>query len=154
MNKRSRVSFKSVVIDALVTSHIYQAEHETDPRKALHDLLCWETQVALDPAVSQAAQQLVATAAEAVQARDAARDEVRDLTVELKRARAERDLVREELAQEEPPENHVPYWMQVAIYPLIRDTTCYYCIFLRGCIAGGVVAAAVAALIWRFPWAA
>lgn len=31
---------------------------------------------------------------------------------------------------------NVPYWLQVAIYPMIKDTVCYYCIFIRGVAVG------------------
>jgi hypothetical protein len=44
--------FKDRLIDALVVSHIYRKEHETDPIKAINDLVCWEADLALDPAVS------------------------------------------------------------------------------------------------------
>ena len=50
---------RAAVLDALIVGHIYRAEHETDPRKALADLLAWETQIALDPAVSSAAADLI-----------------------------------------------------------------------------------------------
>ena len=50
--------WREAVIDALVVAHIYRAEHDGDPRKALMDLLAWETQVALDPRVSVEAAKL------------------------------------------------------------------------------------------------
>lgn len=50
--------WKAAVIDALVVSWTYLKAHETNPRKALHDLLAWETDVALDPRVSAAARKL------------------------------------------------------------------------------------------------
>ena len=53
-------AWKEAIIDALVVGHIYTKEHETEPRKALHDLICWEIQIALDPAVSSDAQALIA----------------------------------------------------------------------------------------------
>jgi len=41
------------------------------------------------------------------------------------------------------------YWTQLAIWPLIRDTTCYYCIFLRGMLAGALVGLTFAGgVIW------
>jgi hypothetical protein len=43
----------------------------------------------------------------------------------------------------------VPYWLQVLIWPLIRDTDCYYCIFLRGMLLG----VAVTLTIWGVTWA-
>lgn len=47
--------FKDAVIDALVVGCILTAEHETNPRKAIADLLAWEVKIALDPAVSSEA---------------------------------------------------------------------------------------------------
>jgi hypothetical protein len=51
--------WKDEVIEKLVISHIYKAEHENDPAKALHDLLSWEVAIALDPQVSSDAQALI-----------------------------------------------------------------------------------------------
>ena len=51
--------WKAALIEKLVVSHIYQAVHEDDPEKALNDLLNWEIQVALDPAVSEPAAALL-----------------------------------------------------------------------------------------------
>ena len=50
---------RAAVLDALIVGHIYRAEHETNPLMALADLLAWETQIALDPAVSSAAANLI-----------------------------------------------------------------------------------------------
>lgn len=65
-------SFRDAVIDALVVAHIYRAEHDTDPRKAINDLLVYEAQIAVDPLVSAEAQALIAQgraqSAEAVEA--------------------------------------------------------------------------------------
>lgn len=47
-----RNPWQDAVIDALVVGHIYQEKHDADPRQALHDLLSWEVQIALDPRVS------------------------------------------------------------------------------------------------------
>lgn len=43
---------------------------------------------------------------------------------------------------------NVPYWLQLVIYPLIRDTTCYYCIFIRGTLLGAAVSALIAGGLW------
>ena len=51
--------WKSAVIDQLVIAHILTAEHETDPRKAVQDLLAFESDIAIDPRVSKAAARLV-----------------------------------------------------------------------------------------------
>jgi hypothetical protein len=51
--------WKDEVIEKLVISHNYKAEHENDPAKALHDLLSWEVAIALDPQVSSDAQALI-----------------------------------------------------------------------------------------------
>jgi hypothetical protein len=61
-------AFKDTVIDALVCTCIYEAAHETDPRKALNDLLVWEGNVALDPKVSKAARELIERSTEPLNA--------------------------------------------------------------------------------------
>ena len=52
-------SFKTMLIEALIISHIYSSEHETDAKKALHDLIGWEVKIALDPQVSSDAEALI-----------------------------------------------------------------------------------------------
>ena len=47
------------LIDRLVILHIYRKEHDTDIALALHDLITWEIQTALDPKVSSAAAALI-----------------------------------------------------------------------------------------------
>ena len=56
---QSRNEWKDAVIDELITAHVYQKEHDTDPRKAIQDAITWNCQVALDPAVSSDARALV-----------------------------------------------------------------------------------------------
>jgi hypothetical protein len=51
--------WSEAVIDQLVVHHIYQAVHDTDPRKAVNDLLCISNSIALDPQVSSDAQALI-----------------------------------------------------------------------------------------------
>ena len=51
--------WKSAVIDQLVIAHILTAEHESDPLKAIQDLLAYHTEIAVDPRVSGAAATLV-----------------------------------------------------------------------------------------------
>lgn len=55
----AEASFRVAVIDQLVIHHIYNASHDSDPRKALTDLLQINQDIALDPAVSSAAQALI-----------------------------------------------------------------------------------------------
>lgn len=50
------------LINELIVLHLYTAEHEKDPRKALADAIEWNVKIALDPAVSQAARDLVSQA--------------------------------------------------------------------------------------------
>jgi len=57
--------WKAAVIEGLVVSHCIQPEHETDPRKALADLILWHVMVALDPSVSSDAVKLLDAEAEA-----------------------------------------------------------------------------------------
>ena len=51
--------WKSTVIDQLVIAHILTAEHESDPLKAIQDLLAYHADIAVDPRVSGAAATLV-----------------------------------------------------------------------------------------------
>ena len=51
-------------------------------------------------------------------------------------------------AQPEEPASGVPYWLQLPIWYLIRDTDCVYCIFLRGVLFGGTVVALIGGGIW------
>lgn len=62
--------WKEAVIDACVIACIDW--DEKDPRKTLHQLICWENQIALDPKVSSAAQALVDQGRSAAQAEPAA----------------------------------------------------------------------------------
>jgi hypothetical protein len=50
--------WKAWVIEQLIVWHIYEAAHETDPLKALGDLIDYEIKVALDPSVSSEAVKL------------------------------------------------------------------------------------------------
>lgn len=52
-------SFQCAVLDALIINHIYEVVHETNPRKALNDLICWEIKTAMDPAISPGARALI-----------------------------------------------------------------------------------------------
>ena len=54
-----RDEWKNAIIERLVVSHIYHEDHDDDPEMAVNDLLRWETELALDPAVSRAAQALI-----------------------------------------------------------------------------------------------
>ena len=51
--------WKQAVINELVVAHIYQAKHDTDPRRAVQDVISWNVDVALDPLVSGDAQKLI-----------------------------------------------------------------------------------------------
>lgn len=51
--------WKQAVISELVVAHIYQAKHDTDPRRAIQDAISWNVDVALDPLVSKDAQKLI-----------------------------------------------------------------------------------------------
>lgn len=46
------------------------------------------------------------------------------------------------------PGAHVPYWLQLAIWPFIRSTGgCLYCVFLRG-VLFGVALSLIGGGIW------
>ena len=51
--------WKTAVIEQLIIAHILTAEHESDPLKAIQDLLAYHTEIAVDPRVSGAAATLV-----------------------------------------------------------------------------------------------
>ena len=59
VDKASAAPWKTVVIDQLVIAHILTAEHESDPLKAIQDLLTYHSDIAVDPRVSSAAAKLV-----------------------------------------------------------------------------------------------
>jgi len=70
-------AWKTAVIDGLICAHALKAEHESDPRKALHDLIMWEVSVALDPRVSAEAAALLAASPEPVPATNQAGEDVK-----------------------------------------------------------------------------
>lgn len=57
----ARNAWKDVLIDELVCIGICNAEHEINPKKALNDIIKWNCEAALDPAVSTAAVNLIET---------------------------------------------------------------------------------------------
>lgn len=59
MSNDTSDEWKNVIIEELVCSYIYQSIHEIDPKKALTDVINWNVEVALDPAVSADAKKLV-----------------------------------------------------------------------------------------------
>ena len=63
--KEAVAPWKTAVIDQLVIAHILTAEHESDPLKAIQDLLAYHSDIAVDPRVSGAAAKLVERTKEA-----------------------------------------------------------------------------------------
>lgn len=59
MSNDTSDEWKNEIIEELVCAHIYQSIHEIDPKKALTDVINWNVEVALDPAVSADAKKLV-----------------------------------------------------------------------------------------------
>lgn len=59
MSNDTSNEWKNEIIEELVCAHIYQSIHEIDPKKALTDVINWNVDVALDPAVSSDAKKLV-----------------------------------------------------------------------------------------------
>ena len=55
INDEKRNPWKRAIIEGLIVSHILNATHETDPVRALADLIDWECKETLDPAVSEEA---------------------------------------------------------------------------------------------------
>lgn len=56
--KAPRNPWREVLHEALIVNCIYHEKHESDPLQALHDLIAFEIQIALDPAVSAEARAL------------------------------------------------------------------------------------------------
>ena len=52
-------TWKTAVIESLVIAGIYNRSHELDPYKAINELIDWHCQVAIDPAVSSDAEELI-----------------------------------------------------------------------------------------------
>lgn len=52
------LEWKNAIVDAAVVGWTYNAETESNPRKAVESLLCWESKIALDPLVSAEAKAL------------------------------------------------------------------------------------------------
>lgn len=42
----------------------------------------------------------------------------------------------------------MPYWLQLVLYPMIKDTECGYCIFIRGAVFGSVLTILLGGLLW------
>lgn len=57
-NLPALTAWREAVIDELCSLHIYGAEHDADPRKAVRDIIEWNQRLALDPAVSAEARAL------------------------------------------------------------------------------------------------
>jgi hypothetical protein len=55
----SKNKWKAAVIDYLVCRFLLNKENEGDPRRAIHDIIGWEVQAALDPSVSEGARKLL-----------------------------------------------------------------------------------------------
>lgn len=77
--------WQDAIIDACVVDWILTKEHETDPRKAVNDLLAWQQQLALDPAISEPAAKL--------------HTQIAEQTVEIERLRALVDAVGEKVCE-------------------------------------------------------
>lgn len=56
--------WRAATVDQLVVHHIYRAEHDDDPYKAIGELLDWNAVIALDPLVSAEARKLQTDALE------------------------------------------------------------------------------------------
>lgn len=55
----SKNPWKAAVIDYLICRFLLNEENSKDPRQALHDIVSWEIQLALDPLVSERANKLL-----------------------------------------------------------------------------------------------
>lgn len=52
VNSEKKNPWKASIINALIVNHIYTGRHDSEPIKAIADLIDWECKVALDPTVS------------------------------------------------------------------------------------------------------
>ncbi len=68
--EQERDEWRDAVIDAAVVNWTYQKAHETDPRAAIHALLCQAQREALDPVISEEAAKLHAQLTASEQARE------------------------------------------------------------------------------------
>lgn len=59
INLPALTAWRNAVIDELTSLHIYNVEHDADPRKAVRDIVKWNQRLALDPAVSAEARALM-----------------------------------------------------------------------------------------------
>jgi hypothetical protein len=50
--ERAANPWKDALIDALACAFLLTTENESDPKKALHDLISWETRLAMDPSIN------------------------------------------------------------------------------------------------------
>lgn len=89
--ERERDEWKNAIIDATVCNWTYQEKHENDPRAAVNALLAWESQVALDPAVSEEAAKLYAERDALKEGVIALEDRIDRLETELEAERAQRE---------------------------------------------------------------
>lgn len=102
--------WREAVIDALVVSCIYTAEHDSNPRKAINDLLAWESQIALDPAVSSDAQALI----------DQGRAELAEVKKALAEERERCAKICDEYPLRDPAEDGNGYWAAAECARMIR----------------------------------
>jgi len=127
------------VIDQLVVHHIYQAAHDTDPRKAVKDLLGISNSIALDPQVSSDAQALIDRGRkEAQQEQPASVDAYvgarEDAAIWKKRALEAEELNRKFIAevngptylgepaqQEQPAQEASATWTEMVVANLVRE---------------------------------
>lgn len=61
-----RNKWKETLIDYVMVAGIYKKEHEGDPGKVIHDLICWHNMIASNPCVSKPARDLWNKALDAV----------------------------------------------------------------------------------------
>lgn len=72
--EREQLTWKEAVLNELIVCHIYNSSHDNDPRKAVHDAITCNCQIALDPTVSSEAQALIDRGAVESRAAIAARE--------------------------------------------------------------------------------
>jgi hypothetical protein len=67
IENESKNPWKAAVIDYLVCAFLLNKENSKNPKQALHDIVSWEVELALDPRVSQRAYRLLQSTPEEYQ---------------------------------------------------------------------------------------
>ena len=99
------------------TDWIFTKEHESNPHKAVVDLLAWQQVLALDPAISEPAAKLHARIAELEAAASSERERLKVLPrygIHLREHHKQGELINASFVEEQHPEGGWVKWSDVA----------------------------------------